>query len=121
MPSDAHLRENQNGFREERTTLAQILALGRHPPNLLRAIESMYRYARTRAKVVTPDGDSEEFDIQAGVMQGDTLAPLPLCHSLGPRAQEGHRRTGAGSWLHSNTKEVKKTPCGCLDGPGLRG
>ena len=44
------------------------------PPNLLRAIETMY--AGTRAKVVTPDGDSEEFDIQAGVMQGDTLAPF---------------------------------------------
>uniref|UniRef100_A0A3B1IYM6 Reverse transcriptase domain-containing protein n=1 Tax=Astyanax mexicanus TaxID=7994 RepID=A0A3B1IYM6_ASTMX len=44
------------------------------PPNLLRAIESMY--AGTRAKVVTPDGNSEEFDILAGVMQGDTLAPF---------------------------------------------
>ena len=33
-------------------------------------------YAGTRAKVVTPDGNSEEFDIQAGVMQGDTLAPF---------------------------------------------
>ena len=110
---DPHLRENQNGFREGRTTVAQILALRRlieevkrenltavlcfidfkkafdsiHrgtmvgilraygvPPNLLRAIETMY--AGTRAKVVTPDGDSEEFDIRAGVMQGDTLAPF---------------------------------------------
>ena len=26
--------------------------------------------------MVTPDGDSEEFDILAGVMQGDTLAPF---------------------------------------------
>ena len=110
---DPHLRENQNGFREGRTTAAQILALRRiieevrkdnltavlcfidfkkafdsiHrgmmvkilkaygiPPNLLRAIETMY--AGTRAKVVTPDGNSEEFDILAGVMQGDTLAPF---------------------------------------------
>ena len=44
------------------------------PPNLLRAIESMY--AGTKAKVVTPDGNGEEFDIRAGVMQGDTLAPF---------------------------------------------
>ena len=44
------------------------------PPNLLRAIESMYAF--TRARVVTPDGNSEEFDILAGVMQGDTLAPF---------------------------------------------
>ncbi|KAJ8361351.1 hypothetical protein SKAU_G00178760 [Synaphobranchus kaupii] len=110
---DPHLRENQNGFREGRTTVAQILALRRiieevkknnltavlcfidfkkafdsiHrgmmmkilkaygvPPNLLRAIETMY--AGTRARVVTPDGNSEEFDILAGVMQGDTLAPF---------------------------------------------
>lgn len=110
---DPHLRENQNGFREGRTTISQILALRRlieevekdnltavlcfidfkkafdsiHrrtmvkfleaygvPPNLLRAIATMY--AGTRAKVVTPDGDSEEFVIQAGVMQGDTLAPF---------------------------------------------
>ena len=110
---DPHLRENQNGFREERNTLTQILALRRlieevkknnltavlcfidfkkafdsiHrgtmikilkaygvPPNLLRAIETMY--AGTRAKVVSPDGESEEFDILAGVMQGDTLAPF---------------------------------------------
>ena len=33
-------------------------------------------YAGTRAMVVTPDGNSEEFDILAGVMQGDTLAPF---------------------------------------------
>ncbi|KAJ4949221.1 hypothetical protein JOQ06_020739 [Pogonophryne albipinna] len=110
---DPHLRENQNGFRQGRTTAAQILALRRMieevekdnlaavlcfidfkkefdsihrstmvkileaygvPPNLLRAIETMY--AETRARVVTPDGNSEEFDILAGVMQGDTLAPF---------------------------------------------
>lgn len=33
-------------------------------------------YSGTRARVVTPDGKSEEFDILAGVMQGDTLAPF---------------------------------------------
>ena len=33
-------------------------------------------YAGSRAKVVTPDGNSEEFDILAGVLQGDTLAPF---------------------------------------------
>ena len=43
------------------------------PPNLLRAIEAMY--TDTRAVVLTPDGDTEEFDILAGVLQGDTLGP----------------------------------------------
>ena len=32
-------------------------------------------YTNTRAKVVTPDGDSGEFEVSAGVLQGDTLAP----------------------------------------------
>lgn len=36
------------------------------PPNLFGAIETMH--AGTRAKVVTPDGNSEEFDILAGVI-----------------------------------------------------
>ena len=44
------------------------------PPTLLRAIEGMY--TNTRAKVVSPDGETELFDITAGVLQGDTLAPF---------------------------------------------
>ena len=110
---DPKLRYNQNGFRSNRTTVAQILALRRiiegvkannlpaiitfidfkkafdsiHrgkmlrilkaygiPPNLLRAIGTMY--TNTRAKVISPDGETELFDITAGVLQGDTLAPF---------------------------------------------
>ena len=44
------------------------------PPNLLRTIGTMFE--GKRARVVTPNGDSEEFDILAGVLQGDTLAPF---------------------------------------------
>ncbi|KAJ4945017.1 hypothetical protein JOQ06_013556 [Pogonophryne albipinna] len=54
--------------------MVKILEAYGVPPNLLRAIETMY--AGTRARVVTPDGNSEEFDILAGVMQGDTLDPF---------------------------------------------
>ena len=32
-------------------------------------------YVNTRGKVITPDGETELFDILAGVLQGDTLAP----------------------------------------------
>lgn len=33
-------------------------------------------YMGTRAKVITPDGISQEFNIRTGVLQGDTLAPF---------------------------------------------
>ena len=33
-------------------------------------------YRDTSARVVTPDGESEDFRIHAGVLQGDTLAPF---------------------------------------------
>ena len=32
-------------------------------------------YRNTKVKVRSPDGDTEYFDIVAGVLQGDTLAP----------------------------------------------
>jgi len=43
------------------------------PPNLLNAIIKMYE--GTRAKVISPDGETDFFDILAGLLQGDTLAP----------------------------------------------
>ena len=33
-------------------------------------------YLNTKARVVTPDGETDLFDILAGVLQGDTLAPF---------------------------------------------
>ena len=33
-------------------------------------------YSNTKAKIVTPDGETEMFEITAGVLQGDTLAPF---------------------------------------------
>ena len=33
-------------------------------------------YTNTKAIVTTPDGDTESFNILAGVLQGDTLAPF---------------------------------------------
>ena len=43
------------------------------PDKLVDAINEIY--ANTRANVYSPDGVSEEFDIVAGVLQGDTLSP----------------------------------------------
>ena len=57
-----------------RGKMMQILRAYGIPPNLLRAIEKMY--SNTKAKIVTPDGETDMFEITAGVLQGDTLAPF---------------------------------------------
>ena len=49
-----------------------LLAYGL-PKETLAAITILYR--NTKVKVRLPDGDTEYFDIVAGVQQGDTLAP----------------------------------------------
>ena len=49
-----------------------ILAYG-IPKETVAAITILYR--NTKVKVRSPDGDTEYFDIVAGVLQGDTLAP----------------------------------------------
>ena len=46
------------------------------PPRLLAAINKLYE--NTRARVNTPDGETKFFQINAGVLQRDTLAPY-LC------------------------------------------
>ena len=38
----------------------------------------MILYRNTKVKVCSPDGDTDYFDIVAGVLQGDTLAPYPF-------------------------------------------
>ena len=48
------------------------------PDELVRAIEILYK--DTRAKVISPDGETEYFDIVADVLQGETLAPYFIHH-----------------------------------------
>ena len=57
-----------------RERMMEILNAYDVPEKLLTAIKTMY--SNTRAKVITPDGETEWFDILAGVLQGDTLAPF---------------------------------------------
>ena len=110
---DKLLRNNQNGFRPGRGTIAHILAIRRLiegikarniesiiicvdfkkafdsidrealfkilkiygiPELLIRTIKCLH--SNSKAQVITPDGNTETFSIQNGVLQGDTLAPF---------------------------------------------
>ena len=50
----------------------QILLANGLPKETVAAIMMLYR--NTKVKVRSPDGDTDYFDIVAGVLQGDTLA-----------------------------------------------
>ena len=99
------LRINQNGFRPGRSTSSHILTLRTRNLTAVmtfvdfkKAFDTVHRgtmmailraygipsvivdvirllYTGTKAKVVTSDGQTDLFDILAGVLQGDTLAP----------------------------------------------
>ena len=56
-----------------RGKMEQILLAFGLPKETVAAIAILYR--NTKVKVRSPDGDTEYFDIVAGVLQGDTLAP----------------------------------------------
>ena len=53
--------------------MEQILLAYGLPKETVAAITILYR--NTKVKIRSPDGDTEYFDIVAGVLQGDTLAP----------------------------------------------
>ena len=53
--------------------MEQILLAYGLPKETIAAITILYR--NTKVKIHSLDGDTEYFDIVAGVLQGDTLAP----------------------------------------------
>jgi len=57
----------------DRSKLELILSAYGIPDEVVQAIMMLYR--KTKAKVRSPDGDTDFFNILAGVLQGDTLAP----------------------------------------------
>ena len=61
----------------------------------LKAIEASY--TKTMANVVSPDGETAAFELRAGVLQGDTLAPdifiIVLDYAL-RRATKDHKKLG---------------------------
>ena len=56
--------------------MEQILETYGIPNQIIKAIMTMYK--NIQVFVRSPDGDVEFFDIIAGVLQGDTLAPYLL-------------------------------------------
>ena len=64
-----------------RGKMEQILLAYGLPKETVAAIMILYR--NTKVKVRSPDGDTEYFDIVAGVLQGDTLAPYLFIICLG--------------------------------------
>ena len=56
-----------------RGKMEQILLANRLPRETVATITILYR--NTKVKLRSPDGDTDYFDIVAGVLQGDTLAP----------------------------------------------
>ena len=62
------------GFNSiHRGKMEQILLAYGIPKETVATITIIYR--NSKVKVRSPDGDTEYFDIVAGVLQGDTLAP----------------------------------------------
>ena len=58
----------------DRTKLLEILELYGIPIEIIEAIKILY--TDTSATILTPDGETPPFSINAGILQGDTLAPF---------------------------------------------
>ena len=58
----------------DRQKMFEILKAYGVPTNLLNTIKATY--TNTKAKVMSPDGETDVFEIKMGVLQGDTLAPF---------------------------------------------
>ena len=83
--------------------MEQILLAYGLPKETIAAITILYR--NTKVKVRSPDGDTEYFDIVAGVLQGDTLAPYLFIIYLEHRLIKSEKTSS--SWQR---KEAEDTP-----------
>ena len=83
-----------------------LLAYGLHKETVA-AITILYR--KTKVKVRSPDGDTEYFDIVAGVLQGDMLAPylfiICLDYVLRTSIEKNQRE-----WLRADKAKKQKVP-----------
>ena len=90
-----------------RGKMEQILLAYGIPKETVAAITILYR--NTKVKVRSPDGDTEYFDIVAGVLQGDTLAPylFIICLDYVLRTSIEKSERMASNWRR---KEAEGTP-----------
>ena len=90
-----------------RRKMEQILQAYGIPKETIAAITILYR--NTKVKVRSLDGDTEYFDIVAGVLQGDTLAPYLLIifldYVLWTSIDINQRK-----WLQAGKEKKQKVP-----------
>ena len=88
--------------------MEQILQAHGLPKATVASITIIYR--NTKVKVRSPDGDTEYFDIVAGVLQRDTLAPylFIICLDYVLRTSIDKIRENA---FELTKKKKQKTPC----------
>ena len=80
-----------------RGKLMEILKAYGIPTKIVDAISILYR--DTEAQLITPDGDTEFFEILAGVLQGDTLPPFLFIIALDYALREATSETHIGFTL----------------------
>ena len=78
------------------------------PPKLLSMIAKFYE--NTRARVITPDGTTEFFNILAGVLQGDTLAPYLFVIVLDFVMRKAFEGNEEELGFHLNRRRSRRTP-----------
>ena len=90
--------------------MEQILQAYSLPKETVAAITILYR--NNKVKVRSPDGDTEYFNIVAGVLQGDTLAPyfFIICLDYMLRTSIDKIRKTASSWQRSRITPQKQLP-----------
>ena len=94
--------------------MAKVLKSYGIPDMIVNAIINIYANTLYRATLCTPDGISEEFDILAGVLQRDTLAPHLFTVILDYNAYmhfESNQWTGRRiGFYHFSTQKPKVIP-----------
>lgn len=98
----------ENAFESiHRGKMMRILKAYGIPPNLLQAIEQMY--TDTKAKVISPDGETDIFSITAGLLKDDMLASFLFVIVLDYALRQAVAGEGRGlgfTITHRHPKEV---------------